>query len=49
MILSFNNPYPHPITISFHPCLDTTLLKESGFKNFAKVIIECFNSIKCFV
>ena len=36
--MSFNNPYPHPITISFHPCLDAALLKESGFKNFAKVI-----------
>ncbi|XP_065882646.1 dynactin subunit 4-like [Dysidea avara] len=39
VILSFNNPYPHPITISFHPCLDAALLKESGFKNFAKVTI----------
>ena len=35
--MSITNPCANPITISFDPCLDIDLLKNSGFQNFARV------------
>jgi len=43
-MLSFTNPCANPIAISFDPCLDTNLLKNSGFQNFAKVNVKTCSS-----
>lgn len=38
--LSINNPCASPVIVGFDPCLDTSLLKNLGFQNLAKVGIK---------